>query len=118
MATPSPRTLLGPLTTTWTAPPICSYAMALCDTCTTVWQGQTCNPVSHAHDYTECWPPRSGAQATVDPGVMMGWGLYSPGIVCPAGYSTAAMATEGGSSGWGVEYSMLPGETAAACCPR
>ncbi|KAB5571782.1 hypothetical protein GE09DRAFT_642321 [Coniochaeta sp. 2T2.1] len=117
MSTPSPRTLLGPLTTQWTAPPICSYAMALCDTCTTVWQGQTCNPVSNAHDFTDCWPPRSGDQASLDPGVMMGWGLYSPGIVCPAGHTTAAVATAGGIMGWGVEYSMLTGETAVACCP-
>ncbi|KAB5539266.1 hypothetical protein GE09DRAFT_1062349 [Coniochaeta sp. 2T2.1] len=77
---------------------------SLCDTCTAVWQAQTCNPVSNAHDFTNCWPPRSGDQASLDPGVMMGWGLYSPGIVCPAGYTTAAAATAGGSMGWGVEY--------------
>ncbi|KAH8887828.1 hypothetical protein GQ53DRAFT_270648 [Thozetella sp. PMI_491] len=113
----SPRTLLGPLTTTWTAPPLCSYAMAVCDTCTSVWYGQTCNPQVTARDFTDCWPPRSGEQASVDPGVMMGWGFYSPGIACPAGYTTVAMATFGGSSGWPIEYSLTDGETAAACCP-
>ncbi|KAH8647121.1 hypothetical protein BX600DRAFT_518407 [Xylariales sp. PMI_506] len=112
----SPRTLLGPLTTTWTPPPVCSYAMALgCSTCYTGWQGQTCNPSSNAHDYTDCWPPR--ASSMPDPGVMMGWGFYSPGLVCPHGYTTAAMATQGGSTGWGLEYSLTQGETAAACCP-
>lgn len=112
----SPRTLLGPLTTTWTAPPVCSYAMALgCSTCSTGWQGQTCNSASNAHDWTDCWPPR--ASSMIDPGVMMGWGFYSPGIAYPQGYTTAAMATSGGSTGWGLEYSLTDGETAAACCP-
>ena len=92
--------------------------MAVCDTCSTGWYGQTCNPQFNARDFTDCWPPRSGEQKTSDPGVMMGWGFYSPGIVCPAGYTTAAMATAGGSSGWSVEFSMTDGETAAACCPR
>ncbi|KAK6083241.1 hypothetical protein SCUP515_01983 [Seiridium cupressi] len=27
------------------------------------------------------------------------------------------MATEGGNTGWGLEYSLTQGETAAACCP-
>ncbi|KAI1840137.1 hypothetical protein JX265_009287 [Neoarthrinium moseri] len=112
----SPRTLLGPLTTTWTAPAVCSYYMALgCSTCNTGWQGQTCNSASNAHDWTDCWPPR--ASSMMDPGVMMGWGFYSPGIACPEGYTTAAMATEGGSTGWGLEYELTQGETAAACCP-
>jgi hypothetical protein len=49
---------------------------------------------------------------------MMGWGLYSPGYICPQGYSTAAMVSSGGPTGsWGVEYSFLAGETAIACCP-
>jgi hypothetical protein len=91
--------------------------MALCDTCTTVWQAQTCNPSSNAHDWTDCWPPRSGTATHYDPGVMMGWGFYSPGYICPSGYTTAALATFSGSSGWGVEYSLTSGETAAACCP-
>lgn len=114
----SPVTLLGPLTETWTPPGLCTVGMALCETCTTVWQAQTCNPSSNAHDWTDCWPPR--ASSVADPGVMMGWGLYSPGYICPAGYTTAARATAGGSTdeGWGIEYSMSDGETAIACCPR
>src|SRR4051794_35612374 len=68
--------------------------------------------------FTDCWPPRVGSMANYDPGVMMGWGIYSPGIVCRAGYTTAALATAGGYSGWGVEFSMTAGETAIACCPR
>jgi hypothetical protein len=123
MTTPSPRTELGPLTTTWTPPGLCTYGVAVCDTCTTVWQAQTCNSASDAHDFTGCWPSVSGPQATVDPGVMLGWGLYSPAYVCPQGYSTAAMVAQGKNGGangygsWGVEYSMNQGETAIACCP-
>jgi hypothetical protein len=90
--------------------------MALCETCTTVWRAQTCNQNVQAHDYTDCWPPRA-SYATSDPGVMMGWGFYSPGLACPAGYTTVAMATAGGAQGWRVEYEMNPSETAAACCP-
>ncbi|KAL8397145.1 hypothetical protein RB594_004019 [Gaeumannomyces avenae] len=112
---PSPRTLLGPLTTAWTPPSICTMAMAGCGTCTTLWQGQSCNPERRAHDWTDCWPPRSAG--VPDPGVMMGWGLYSPAYECPAGYSTAALATSGAASGWSVGYSMAGGETAVACCP-
>jgi len=111
----SPRTLLGPLTTTWTPPALCSVYMNTCDTCTTAWQAQTCNPESKAHDFTGCWPPF--AKSIPDPGVMMGGGLYSPGIICPIGYTTVAMATSGGSTGWGIEYSMNKDVTAAACCP-
>ena len=113
----SPRTLLGPLTTRWAPPGVCSYAMALCETCTSIWRAQTCNPSSDAHDDTECWPPRA-SYATTNAGVLMGYGFYSPGIVCPDGYTTAALATEGGHTGWGLEYSLEQGETAAACCPR
>ncbi|KAI5917203.1 hypothetical protein F4810DRAFT_68931 [Camillea tinctor] len=112
----SPRTLLGPLTTTWERPYICSYAMALCSTCNTGWQAQTCSGARNAYDFTDCWPPRASS-ITIDPGVMMGWGFYSPGIACPSGYTTAATAVEGGSTGWGLEYSLESGETAAACCP-
>ncbi|KAI0121288.1 hypothetical protein BJ170DRAFT_698437 [Xylariales sp. AK1849] len=113
----SPRTLLGPLTETYTFPPVCQYAMASgCASCSTGWLGQTCNTASGAHDWTDCWPPR--ASSMMDPGVMMGWGFYSPGLACPQGYTTAAVATEGGSTGWGLEYSLTTGETAAACCPR
>ncbi|TLD25267.1 hypothetical protein PspLS_05667 [Pyricularia sp. CBS 133598] len=115
---PSPRTMLGPLTTTWRPPAICTYPMANCDEatrCTTLWQGQSCNPDRKAHDWTDCWPPRtSGAPF---PGVMMGWGLYSPAYQCPEGYTTAASAVEGGRAGWDVQFSMERGETALACCP-
>ncbi|KAI6525937.1 hypothetical protein MCOR10_004577 [Pyricularia oryzae] len=115
---PSPRTMLGPLTTTWRPPALCTYPMANCDEatrCTTLWQGQSCNPDRKAHDWTDCWPPRtSGAPF---PGVMMGWGLYSPAYQCPEGYTTAASAVEGGRAGWDVQFSMERGETALACCP-
>jgi len=113
----SPKTLLGPLTTTWTPPGVCSYYMATCDTCTTAFQGQTCNQASKAHDWTDCFPPRGKDYTMGDPGVFMGWGMYSPAYVCPVGFTTVAMATAGGSTGWGIEYSMDAGETAAACCP-
>src|SRR3569833_2167926 len=76
---------------------------------------ETCNQASNAHDWTDCWPPR--ASSMPDPGVFMGWGIYSPGVVCPAGFTTAAMATYGGSTGWSIVYPLSSGETAAACCP-
>lgn len=46
-----------------------------------------------------------------------GWGFYSPGLVCPHGYTSACTATAGGDAQWPVQFEMLEGETAVGCCP-
>lgn len=71
-------------------------------------------------DAITCWPPTSKGAPTpiVSPGGWEGYGFYSPGLVCPAGYTSACTATEGGHSDWDVQFSMTQGETAVGCCPR
>ncbi|KAH8890963.1 hypothetical protein GQ53DRAFT_164843 [Thozetella sp. PMI_491] len=113
-----PRTNLGPLTKAFTPPAACQVNIAQCATCDRAWQGQFCGS-SGFGDTTTCWPP-------VDPSIasptapFLGWGFYSPGIVCPGGYTTACSATKGPSgysAAWDVEFSLTLGETAIGCCP-
>lgn len=112
-ATTSTRRNLGPLTTaTFTAPDDCEYIFP---SGTTGSRGVTCDG-NTAVDETTCWPPRS-ADAYIAVPPFDGWGFYSPGIVCPLGYTTACNATAGGQTGWDVQFPMTTGETAAGCCP-
>jgi hypothetical protein len=119
------RTILGPLTTTFTPAPACFTPVIECPlpTCNVAWQAQTCyssSGVAGVEDNTDCWPPRSGSVALppYNPIALNGWGFYSPGLVCPSGYTSACSATGGGSWGWSVQYSIFVEETAIGCCPR
>lgn len=117
------RTNLGPLTTTFTQPPSCTIAIAEQeDNILTGFLAYTCalsQRNSTGLDNTSCWPgTSSGAAAPSVP--FQGWGFYSPGTICPTGYSSACSATGGASSssGWPVQFQLLEGETAVGCCPR
>lgn len=117
-----PRTVLGPLTTTFTPPAACSQLVAQCSTCNSAFQAQEChsssNEVFTIQDDKSCWPPLSGLATVFSFGPTLGgYGFFSPGLVCPHGYTSACSATGGGHSDWGVEYSLVPGETAVGCCP-
>jgi hypothetical protein len=118
------RVILGPLTTTWTAPSSCSVAVQECQTCTQAWAAQTCFASSvtsgvkySVEDNTDCWPPRSSFVGTPVP-PLAGWGFYSPGLECPYEMTSACSATGGGSSGWDVQFGLLTKETAVGCCPK
>ncbi|KAI1437956.1 hypothetical protein GGR50DRAFT_570486 [Xylaria sp. CBS 124048] len=109
------RTNLGPLTTdTFTYK--CTEVIQRCSTCDVGWAAQTCirGVVS---DNTDCWPPRA---ANVPPtgGPLLEWGVYSPGIVCPGGYTSAASGIYGGPSDFHFQYPMSVGESAIGCCPQ
>ncbi len=124
MSTAQTRTILGPLTTTFTPTPACSAQVLECPlpTCTLAWQAQTCYSSGDSagiEDNSDCWPPRSGSvtESTHNP-TLAGWGFYSPGLVCPSGFVSACSATFGESWGWPVQYSIFEGETAVGCCPR
>ncbi|KAK0732005.1 hypothetical protein B0H67DRAFT_474827 [Lasiosphaeris hirsuta] len=121
-------TNLGPLTTTFTPPAACTVAVGAVDggllgllggaVPSIAFLGQSCSR-GKGVDATTCWPPTSsGAQARSAP-PLNGWGFYSPGVHCPAGYATACSATggSGGGSGWPVQFRLLDGETAVGCCP-
>jgi len=121
------RTILGPLTTTFTPAPACFTPVVECapPSCDVGWQAQTCysssSDIASVEDNSDCWPPRSGSVtlSTHNP-TLNGWGFYSPGLVCPSGYTSACTATGGGSWGWPVQFSLFvnPEETAIGCCPR
>lgn len=117
------RTILGPLTTTFTQPPSCTLAVAgqddddlagfLAHAC------EVAQDNSFGLDDASCWPGTSSGAATPSAS-FQGWGFYSPGTICPTGYASACSATGGasGSSDWPVQFRMLQGETAVGCCPR
>ncbi|KAI3328649.1 hypothetical protein F4824DRAFT_405402 [Ustulina deusta] len=109
------RTNLGPLTTnTWTY--ACTEVIQECRTCDAGWAAQTCI-AGTVTDNTECWPPRA-TNVPETSGALLGWGVYSPGIICPGGYTPAAAATYGGSSDFDFQYPLTAGETAIGCCPK
>ncbi|CZS85583.1 unnamed protein product [Fusarium graminearum] len=102
------RTNLGPLTTTFTYPASCTVVVQECDACTNGWQAQTCSDNSFnaqgVQDDAECWPPRKGSQST---GVALnGWGFYSPGIECPAGYTTKCVSTDDVDGGFTFQFPL------------
>lgn len=119
--------VLGPLTTTFTPPPACTVAVAAVTgkflglggkVAPSGWLGQTCSKGGPVDD-TSCWPPTSsGAEARTK--ALDGWGYYSPGLDCPAGYATACSATGGGGAKSDFAFQFAPGakETAVGCCPR
>ncbi|EGO51871.1 hypothetical protein NEUTE1DRAFT_125489 [Neurospora tetrasperma FGSC 2508] len=118
--------VLGPLTATFTPPPACTVAVAAVTgkflglggkVASSGWLGQTCSKGGPVDD-TSCWPPTaSGAEARTK--ALDGWGYYSPGLHCPAGYATACSATGGGGAKSDFAFQFAPGakETAVGCCP-
>ena len=145
-------TNMGPLLTTFTAPASCTTGRELLKIASSesifvdAWFNQ-CGSQVLMGTLKECWP--SGA-ATVDEFVSRNYrnpttgllGYYSPGIACPAGWTTAGVTTRntdgspGSASGAfslpaptitrpdyldfipGFAQIIDPGETAAVCCPR
>ncbi|KAK1775001.1 hypothetical protein QBC45DRAFT_445592 [Copromyces sp. CBS 386.78] len=114
------RSVLGPLTTTFTAPPDC---------CTQCYElaggekrGNTCR--AYAEDClgiprASCLPQASNAISDVE----LPWGFFSPGLACPSGWTTAGpivsygqMEKDGGGVGNIVDV-LEAGETAGFCCP-
>ena len=123
--TPS-RSIIGPLTTTFTPPSHCSevglgrfadgYGVL------SAWVAMV-GVVSSGNNFPtnddRCWP----SATRISSQDAQGWGIYSPGLICPAGYTTActsAPAISNWRSSEGFEFMspVLPGETAAGCCPR
>ncbi|KAI1123994.1 hypothetical protein F5Y10DRAFT_269535 [Nemania abortiva] len=121
MATPTisgmPRTNLGPLTTdTWTY--TCTEVIQQCSTCHLGWAAQTCVSGTVTNNQGDCLPPRATNVPATTGGAVFVWGVYSPGIICPGGYTSAVGATYGGSSDFNFQYPLTAGETAIGCCPQ
>ncbi|PSN60185.1 hypothetical protein BS50DRAFT_593963 [Corynespora cassiicola Philippines] len=130
--TPTPTSLprpnlLGPLTTTFTPPPHCSSAALACPTCNKAFRGQTCR--AGLQEDASCRPPRarvSGASSLDANANVAPVGFYSPGLICPTGYTRACSATTPApraTSGarqdldFAFDFPPAPGETAVGCCP-
>ncbi|AEO56647.1 hypothetical protein MYCTH_2048823, partial [Thermothelomyces thermophilus ATCC 42464] len=109
-------TLLGPLTTAWSMPDSCTVHVRNCATCNEGFRGQQCVS-GQPEDHTTCWPPAVKANEPPQH-PFVGWGFYSPGLVCPSGYTTACTAEYGGRPEWEIEFTLIPGETAVGCCPE
>ncbi|KAI3325506.1 hypothetical protein HD806DRAFT_449633 [Xylariaceae sp. AK1471] len=113
------RTNLGPLTTnTWTY--TCTEVIQLCPGCDSGWAAQTCATEQLFYGPTDnqnCWPPRvTGVPSKAF--ILSGWGVYSPGIFCPEGFTSAAAITHGGSSDFNFQFPLTAGETGIGCCPK
>ena len=125
-STTSPTGLLGPLTTTFTPPTACSTPVfrfppgVLQASFQSASQAQTCSSSPGFQlliDATTCWPNHvSLPQSSIS---LHGAGYYSPGLICPVGYSTACTATGTGGSNFEYQFPLSVGdETAVGCCPR
>lgn len=115
------RTNLGPLTTPFTYPESCRVIVQGCSACYWGWQGQTCSDndlnTQGVQDNVECWPDRTGSVTQTNK-ELRGWGYYSPGISCPAGYEKRCSATGTADvSGFTFQFPLLEGETGIGCCP-
>lgn len=116
-----PRTVLGPLTSIWTPPASCSVPIAdgpyTDEGRTAAYRDQTCATAASSgiYDASQCWPPTAASAAAATP-PFLARGFYSPGLVCPSGYSSACTAVGGSAvSGWTPEYTVAPMETAVGC---
>jgi hypothetical protein len=120
----SGRSILGPLTTEWVPPQSCSQLVLACQSgCGVVWRDQTCVSTSTnywIHQAIQCFPPRSSGVVTPAGSTFDNWGVYSPGVVCPAGHTPACSSSFGGNQGdldLVKVFNLVEGETAVGCCP-
>lgn len=117
------RTILGPLTTTFTPPPSCNFVYMSPTSGLTGYlvpfigrmamscvldDGEFMYP---RHD-ASCWPPAPGASGSTFLTLMKNEAVYSPGLLCPAGYSKAWVGTPGNGA-----VPLASDETAIGCCP-
>ena len=118
----STRPVLGYLTTSWTPPASCLSLVVFWNRpqLDMGYQGVTCVASDSVYDETDCWPPRTAnAPNPTDLAPLSGWGFYSPGTLCPSGFTTACVATYGQAvTDWRLQFPLTTGETAAGCCPR
>lgn len=113
----------GPLTTTAGIPASCFMNYQDGDNLLSRAQSCTSSKGLSAlyEDDPACWPSRTDAVPT-DFAVVssFGYGFYSPGLVCPGGYSTACSYTGGINSAYNFYFAFPPddSETAYGCCPQ
>ena len=127
---PTSRQVLGPLTATFVPPEEC-----------TIFGVQITLDGNHSHisgfslaqgcsestevDTTTCWPSIATSLSILD-STFAGLGFYSPGLICPSGWTsacTAAQLSNGSPSplksgtSFNFMFALEPEETAVGCCP-
>lgn len=118
------RPILGHLTESWTPPASCFSVQvpgARASPWTAAFLGRTCRGYYYGvFDDANCWPPTTAnAPEHLNTAFFSGWGFYSPGTLCPSGFTKACTATfDQPVTGWKLQFPLAPGETAAGCCPR
>ena len=83
------RIVLGPLTTTFHPPTSCSVFVSLpiVSESATAFRGLTCDEHGYPLENSDCWPATTAASHAGPP--LYAFGVYSPGLDCPAGLATA-----------------------------
>lgn len=83
---------------------------------------QSCSSGS-PHDISSCWPPALVHRSSWP---LAGYGFYSPGLICPSGYTSActqlgpagnSAATTSIGRSFNFQFPPIASETAIACCP-
>ncbi|KAJ4391118.1 hypothetical protein N0V93_004733 [Gnomoniopsis smithogilvyi] len=98
------RTILGPLLTTFTPPSTCTEVMLdLTADSSEGWLAQSCSS-DVMNDDASCWPSATSGVTTSTN--LWGFGIYSPGTVCPTGYVTACSATSGVEGGFDFQFPL------------
>ncbi|KAK4156573.1 hypothetical protein C8A00DRAFT_12483, partial [Chaetomidium leptoderma] len=103
----STRNNLGPLTTTFEPSPDC-------DACFVAESAEEWHCAAY---FTDCHGPRSCVPGSIPWSI---WAFYSPGLVCPAGWTTATVVNiniTDSIRAIEVIRRMSHDETAAFCCP-
>lgn len=111
---------LGPLTTTFSRPNKCGGPIFsdACETCTparyTAWQNFKCTSNGaniYAIPDTSCFPGFTSFHGA----------YFSPGLICPSGYTTACSSTVGHKGAQDYFFEVPPeaadGEHVFGCCP-
>ena len=127
---PTTRSILGPLTTTFTVPESCTSlgAFGTGPSAQSFYLGVGCSN-SSVTDATTCWPPpTTSLKPTVlnNDNKLNGLGAYSPGLYCPSGYVTACAQQKDAqgndkpptsTTSYSFQFPITSSETAIGCCP-
>ncbi|KAF2239492.1 hypothetical protein EV356DRAFT_499639 [Viridothelium virens] len=120
--TPSLRVNLGPLTTTFTPPESCDTPMTQTgDDVPEMRLAQSCI-TGRTLDDPSCWPlPLNNVYGT---NPLNGYGIYSPGYICPFGFTSACSQSVGTLSdrtatlrSFLFQYPLTGAEHGVGCCP-
>ncbi|KAF2230414.1 hypothetical protein EV356DRAFT_344720 [Viridothelium virens] len=116
-------TNLGPLTTTFTPPASCSPILWWdYQGDVHAYSAQACFEEGIVND-SLCWPSRANETRNFESFLspLQGYGVYSPGYICPIGYTSACANAFSGQitalRTFAFQYPLMDSEYAVGCCP-